>query len=166
MVRTTPIGTRTWAISRPFGRRQALIVSPTGSGRAAISSSPRAIASMRSGVSVRRSRKAALSPAARVRSTSARLASSNASRSRRSADAWRWQYVQGEHRPIIILADDGGRICGYYHAVLFTMRYNGRRAIASMEQDVATLRAYRGQGVFAAMTKFLDERKKERGIDF
>ena len=83
-----------------------------------------------------------------------------------SPDAWRWQYVQGEHQPIIILADDGGRICGYYHAVLFTMRYNSRRAIASMEQDVATLKAYRGQGVFAAMTGFLDERKKERGVDF
>jgi len=83
-----------------------------------------------------------------------------------SPAAWRWQYVEGEHAPIIILADDGGKICGYYHAVLFTMRYRGRRAIASMEQDVATLKAYRGQGVFAAMTAFLDERKRERGVDF
>ena len=30
---TTPIGMRTWPISRPFGRRHAAIVSPTGSGR-------------------------------------------------------------------------------------------------------------------------------------
>src|SRR5262245_40343186 len=87
MVRTTPIGTRTCAISRPFGRRQAAMLSPTGSGRAAISSRPRAIASMRAGVSVSRSMNAAASPAARARATSLALASSSAASAPRSPAA-------------------------------------------------------------------------------
>jgi len=51
----TPIGTRTREISSPLGRVHCAITAPTGSGRPAISSSPLAIASMRSGVRVRRS---------------------------------------------------------------------------------------------------------------
>ena len=71
----TPSGTRTRLISRPDGRRVASTVSPTGSGSAAISRSPKAIVSMRASVSVSRSRKARGTPAARARSRSERLAS-------------------------------------------------------------------------------------------
>src|SRR2546421_212846 len=71
----TPSGTRTRAISRPVGRRHASTVSPTGSGSAAISRRPAAMVSMRTSVSVRRSRKARGTPVARARSRSARLAS-------------------------------------------------------------------------------------------
>jgi hypothetical protein len=90
MMPTTPIGIRTCAISRPFGRRQVAIVSPTGSGRAAISSRPAAIASTRAGVSVNRSTRAALSPAWRAASTSPALAVVSAPmRSRRRVAAAR-----------------------------------------------------------------------------
>ena len=51
----TPSGTRTREILSPFGRSQDAIALPTGSGRAAISSSPRAMASTRASVSVSRS---------------------------------------------------------------------------------------------------------------
>src|SRR5262245_6259784 len=71
----TPSGTRTRAISRPFGRRHASTVSPTGSGSVAISRSAAAMVSTRTSVSVRRSRNARGTPAARARSRSARLAS-------------------------------------------------------------------------------------------
>ncbi len=57
MMPMTPMGTRTREISMPLGLVHWLITVPTGSGRAAISSSPLAMASMRSGVSVRRSTK-------------------------------------------------------------------------------------------------------------
>ena len=76
MMPITPSGTRTCWMSRPFGRLQRLISSPTGSGRAAICSSPTAIASTRVGVSVRRSRNAGATPAARAASTSSALAAS------------------------------------------------------------------------------------------
>src|SRR5690606_35806774 len=74
MIPTTPRGTRTWLISRPFGRRQARTVSPTGSGSSATSRTPAAIPWIRSRVSARRSKRAALTPFCRAFSRSFPLA--------------------------------------------------------------------------------------------
>src|SRR5215813_7803040 len=74
MMPTTPSGTRTRSITRPLGRRQLATTAPTGSGSAATSSKPLAIASMRRGSSSRRSRKAALTPLLRAASRSRSLA--------------------------------------------------------------------------------------------
>src|SRR6267142_912504 len=71
----TPSGTRTRLISSPDGRRVVSTVSPTGSGRAAISRRPIAMVSIRASVRVSRSRKARAAPPARARSRSTRLAS-------------------------------------------------------------------------------------------
>ena len=75
---TTPSGTRTFAISIPFGRRQPRTVSPTGSGSAATWRIPATMLSTRVSVSVRRSRKARGWPCPRARSRSARFASRTA----------------------------------------------------------------------------------------
>src|ERR1700756_1851865 len=87
MIAITPIGTRTCEISRPLGRRHFAITSPTGSGRAATSSTPRAIASIRASLSVSRSTNAPAMPAARARSRSAVLADMIAPRCSRSIEA-------------------------------------------------------------------------------
>lgn len=79
---------------------------------------------------------------------------------------WEWQYLGTERPPLIVIAEDEGKICGYYHAIFFTMRYHGRRTIGSMEQDVATLPAYRGQGIFRTVAAFLFDRKQQMGVDF
>ena len=64
MTPMTPSGVATRSIRRPFGRSKVASMRPTGSGRAATSSRPRAIASMRASSSVSRSMKAALRPLA------------------------------------------------------------------------------------------------------
>src|SRR5262249_27106730 len=79
---------------------------------------------------------------------------------------WEWQYLATERPSLIVVADDGGRICGYYHVLLFDMRYHGRDRLGAMVQDVATLAAYRGQGVFRAMGGHALERMRARGVDF
>ena len=70
MTAMTPSGVRTRSIFRPFGRSQAAITVPTGSARAATTSTPSAIAATRFASSERRSRKAgvSLSPAAAMSS--------------------------------------------------------------------------------------------------
>ncbi len=79
---------------------------------------------------------------------------------------WEWQYLEEGHGSIVVVADDGGSIAGYYHVLLLGMRYGGRAATAAMVQDVATLAAYRGQGVFRAMGGLALQCMRERGVDF
>jgi GNAT superfamily N-acetyltransferase len=79
---------------------------------------------------------------------------------------WEWQYLRGGRGSIVVVADDAGTIAGYYHVIVFDMRYEGRPATAAMVQDVATLAAYRGRGIFRAMGGFALERLRERGVDF
>ena len=74
MIPITPIGTRTRANFNPFGRVHSASVAPTGSGNSAMSSKPRATASMRASVSVSRSMKDAASPPAFAASKSAAFA--------------------------------------------------------------------------------------------
>src|SRR6266849_1821080 len=62
MTPTTPSGTRTLRICRPFGLVHSDKASPTGSGRLATSRTPATMAAMRSGLSRRRSRIAPASP--------------------------------------------------------------------------------------------------------
>src|SRR5579883_1713091 len=74
MTPTTPSGVATRSMTRPFGRSNRARTQPTGSGKAAISSSPRAIASMRFSSSISRSRKAEATPRALAAATSRALA--------------------------------------------------------------------------------------------
>src|SRR6266568_7283327 len=73
-ISTTPSGMRTFLTRRPFGRRQLVVTSPTGSGRDATSPSARAMPSSRAASSASRSRKAAFWPAFFAAATSALLA--------------------------------------------------------------------------------------------
>ncbi len=70
----TPSGTRTRSMVMPFGRCQLSVTTPTGSAIARTVAMPSAMASMRAGVSVRRSMKAELAPVARTSATSSALA--------------------------------------------------------------------------------------------
>ena len=85
MIPTTPNGTLMRPTWMPVGREWTPVISPTGSGRAAISASPWAIASIRASVSSRRSARAASS--ARPASRSRRLAARSAGRPARIACA-------------------------------------------------------------------------------
>ena len=59
----TPSGTRMWPTLMPLGRRLRPVISPTGSGMAAICSQPCATVSMMLGVSFKRSTRGAAKPA-------------------------------------------------------------------------------------------------------
>jgi len=78
---------------------------------------------------------------------------------------WEWQYAHAEPPALVVIADDGGTVAGYYHVLLCTLRYRGRLRTAAMVQDVATLPAYRGQGMFRALGGFALERMRSRGVD-
>ena len=65
MTPTTPSGVATRSMTRPLGRVKVASTRPTGSGRAATSSRPRAIASMRAVVEREPVENAALKPFAR-----------------------------------------------------------------------------------------------------
>src|SRR5216683_4314266 len=82
-----PIGTRTRLITRPLGRCRRSISAPTGSGRATMSSSPLAMASMRASFSSSRSCSALDMPAVFAASMSRVLAARIAARSLRISRA-------------------------------------------------------------------------------
>src|SRR5690349_8635680 len=77
MMPMTPSGTRTRAMSRPLGRVHCATVVPTGSASAAISSTPRAMPSMRLSSSASLSSIAPERPLARAASMSRTLAANN-----------------------------------------------------------------------------------------
>jgi len=79
---------------------------------------------------------------------------------------WEWQYLDLPGGSLIVVADDDGRIAGYYHVLLCGMRHRGRVLRGAMVQDVATLAAYRGQGMFRAMGGGALESMRQREIDF
>jgi Acetyltransferase (GNAT) domain len=78
---------------------------------------------------------------------------------------WEWQYVRGEHPALIVVAEgDGGKLCGYYHVPLVNLQIHGQPVLGAMVQDVATLAAYRGQGVFRDMGACALAAMKTRGV--
>lgn len=81
-------------------------------------------------------------------------------------ELWEWQYLRGEHPSLVVVADDDGRLCGYYHALIVSMRRDGRPVLGAMVQDVGTLASYRGQGIFKNMGGYALERVRERGAEF
>ena len=83
----TPSGTRIWPTLMPLGRRRRWVISPIGSGMAAICSQPSATVSMIFGVSFRRSTIGSAKPAAWAASTSRVFGSSSAAASLRSRRA-------------------------------------------------------------------------------
>lgn len=80
-------------------------------------------------------------------------------------ELWSWQYLAPERGALVVLGMDGDRICGYYHVLLVRMRSCGAPVLGAMVQDVATLPAYRGRGVFRELGAFALERMRARGVD-
>ncbi|MFI5370004.1 MAG: GNAT family N-acetyltransferase [Candidatus Eisenbacteria bacterium] len=81
-------------------------------------------------------------------------------------DYWMWQYRGGSQPAVVLIAEDPGGVCGYYHAVLHDLNVDGRPVRAAMVQDVGTRASHRGRGVFRAMGGRALESLRERGVDF
>ena len=79
---------------------------------------------------------------------------------------WRWQYLENRTGSIIVMAEDGETVCGYYHILLFPMRHDGQAATAAMVQDVGTRREYRRYGIFRQMGAFALDCLRARSVDF
>ncbi len=79
---------------------------------------------------------------------------------------WEWQYLQPEEKSLVSVADDHGTIAGYMHGLRFPYRYRGRRIVACMTQDAATVPAYRRQGVVRATHAFAREEFARTGMPF
>jgi hypothetical protein len=72
-----------------------------------------------------------------------------------SAASWDWQYRRlpsGEAHVFVI--KDGNDIVGYYHAPVYRCRIDGRLEKVAMVQDVATINAVRGRGVFRRLASY------------
>src|SRR5438105_15752577 len=78
---------------------------------------------------------------------------------------WRWQYLENRTGSIVVMAEDGETVCGYYHILLFPMRYEGKAASGAMVQDVGTRREYRRFGIFRQMGACALESLRARGVD-
>jgi hypothetical protein len=37
------------------------------------------------------------------------------------SELWNWQYLNGEHAALVVVADDNGTLCGHYHALMFSL---------------------------------------------
>jgi hypothetical protein len=83
-----------------------------------------------------------------------------------SRKLWEWQYLQTEEKSLVTVADDHGTVAGYMHGLRFPYRYRGKRIIASMTQDAATVPAYRRQGVVRATHLFAREEFARTGMPF
>ena len=81
-----------------------------------------------------------------------------------AAPLWEWQYVRGPHPALVVVAEEGSRLLGYYHVPIVDLRVHGRPVLGAMVQDVATLAAYRGQGVFREMGACALDGMRRRGV--
>jgi Acetyltransferase (GNAT) domain len=79
---------------------------------------------------------------------------------------WSWQYEQNPAGSMVVIAEDAGLICGYYHALLLPMFYCGRSATAAMVQDVGTRASHRMRGIFKRVGGYALERLQQRGAAF
>jgi len=82
-----------------------------------------------------------------------------------STALWEWQYSRAQ-ASIVLLAEDEGRVCGYYHAVLLEVRHHGASRLAAMVQDVGVVASHRRAGLFRSMGGCALEEMKSRGVDF
>lgn len=82
------------------------------------------------------------------------------------APLWEWQYWRGPREALVVVAEDEslGKLCGYYHVPLVDLRVHGKPVLGAMVQDVATLAAYRGQGVFRDMGACALDGMKRRNV--
>jgi predicted N-acetyltransferase YhbS len=80
-------------------------------------------------------------------------------------ELWEWQYLGPEEPSLVVVADDGARLCGYFHALVLRMRRDGRELLGAMVQDVGTLAAYRGRGIFRRMGAHALELLAARGVE-
>lgn len=79
---------------------------------------------------------------------------------------WEWQYLQHKHGSLVVIADDHGAICGYFHLLLFDMRCDDRSVIGVIIQDTATMASHRRQGIFGAMDIYALDQLQQRGVHF
>ena len=79
---------------------------------------------------------------------------------------WEWQYLSTERPSLIVIAESEGRVIGYYHALTLAMSREGRAVSGAMVQDVGTLAAYRGRGVFREMGGYALQRIGKMEVDF
>jgi GNAT acetyltransferase-like protein len=76
---------------------------------------------------------------------------------------WNWQYLQNPTGSVVVIAEDDGLICGYYHALLLPTLYHGRPATAALVQDVGTRASHRMHGIFKRVGVFADDVCRRRG---
>jgi len=79
---------------------------------------------------------------------------------------WEWQYVRNELPSVVVIGDDRGKICGYFHVLVFPARHGGRPTRGAMIQDVASLPEYRKQGLLRAMDAEARRLCEARGAEF
>ena len=80
-------------------------------------------------------------------------------------ELWDWQYLRSERGSLVVIAEERGALCGYFHARLLDLRHGDRLVSGAMIQDVGTLESHRGQGVFREMGAFALASLRSQGVD-
>ena len=81
-------------------------------------------------------------------------------------ELWDWQYVRTARPTSITVAEEEGRIVGYFHLLLLDMHHAGRTVLGGLIQDVATHPDLRGRGVFRELGRVAIESMRARGVRF
>jgi len=81
-------------------------------------------------------------------------------------DLWDWQYVRTTRPTSITVAEEAGRIVGYFHLLLLDMHHAGHTVLGGLIQDVATHPDLRGRGVFRELGRVAIESMRARGVKF
>jgi predicted N-acetyltransferase YhbS len=81
-------------------------------------------------------------------------------------DLWDWQYVRTTRPTSITVAEEAGRLVGYFHLLLLDMYHAGRVVLGGLIQDVATHPDMRGRGLFREVGRVAIESMRARGVKF
>src|SRR5256885_4992223 len=143
---TTPRGTLIFLTSRPFGSRWPSIVSPTGSGSAAIARTSGAIPAIRSSVSRSRSSSAApmsfSSPARMSRSFASMISAVRSSRPVAMASSAASRIAPGVEASVRDASFAAAQISGTVSVRVAMLKEKGTRSGASLEHEVVPVHGF------------------------
>lgn len=78
---------------------------------------------------------------------------------------WTWQYRAGP-RSLVVVAEEAGELCGYYHVLLMPHVFGGDLVTAGLVQDVGVLARHRRRGIFRRMGTFALDQMQNSDVAF
>lgn len=81
-------------------------------------------------------------------------------------DFWTWKHVDAIEKSLVIVTEDGDRLIGCHHGMLFRVRVFDEILLASYGADMAVHPEYRRRGLSKKQIEFLNNLRKETDVKF